>query len=63
MGVAIVPFILMSIVGRGIRFFMVAGLVKLGGDKLESTIHKKVEWFGWGSLVIIIVAFIIYKLV
>ena len=62
-GVAVVPFILMSIVGRGIRFFMVAGLVKLGGDKLESTIHKKVEWFGWGSLVIIIVAFTIYKLV
>ena len=61
-GVALIPFILMSIVGRGIRFFLVAGLIKLGGDKLESTIHKKIEWFGWGSLVFILVAFSIYKL-
>ena len=63
MGIAIIPFILMSIVGRGIRFFAVAGLIKLGGDKLESTIHQKIEWFGWGSLIFIVVAFTIYKLV
>ena len=53
----------MSIVGRGIRFFAVAGLIKLGGDKLESTIHQKIEWFGWGSLIFIVVAFTIYKFV
>ena len=62
-GVAVIPFLLMSVIGRGIRFFAVAGLVKLGGDKLESTIHKKVEWLGWGTLIIAIVAFAIYKLI
>lgn len=62
MGVAVIPFILMSILGRGVRFFAVAGLIKLGGDKLEKTIHKKIEWFGWGSLVFIVLAFTIYKL-
>ena len=62
-GVAVIPFLLMSVIGRGIRFFAVAGLVKLGGDKLESTIHKKVEWLGWGTLIVAIVAFVIYKLI
>ena len=62
-GVAVIPFLLMSVIGRGIRFFAVAGLVKLGGDKLESTIHKKVEWLGWGTLILAVVAFAIYKLI
>ena len=62
-GVALLPFLLMSFVGRGIRFFAVAGLVKLGGDKLESTIHKKIEWFGWGTLILIVIEFAVYKLV
>lgn len=59
-GVAILPFIAMSLLGRGGRFFLVAGLVKLGGDKLEQTIHKKIEWLGWITLVLVIVAVIAY---
>jgi len=62
-GVAVLPFIAMSLVGRGARFFLVAGLIKLGGDRLESTIHKQVEWLGWGSLILIAVGFAVYKLV
>ena len=59
-GVAIAPFILMSFIGRGGRFFLVAGLIKLGGDKLEETIHKKVEWLGWITLVLVIVLVVVY---
>jgi len=61
-GIAVLPFIAMSIIGRGARFFLVAGLVKLGGDKLESTIHKQVEWLGWGTLIIAVLGFVAYKL-
>jgi len=50
LGIALLPFVLLSLIGRGARFFMVAGLVKLGGDKLEETIHKKVEILGWATL-------------
>jgi membrane protein YqaA with SNARE-associated domain len=53
LGIAFLPFVLLSLVGRGGRFFMVAGLVRLGGDKLEETIHKQVEWLGWGTLVLV----------
>ena len=54
-GVAIVPFILMSALGRGARFFLVAGLIKLGGDNLEETIQSKVEMIGWVSLLLVAV--------
>lgn len=55
-GVAVLPFLLMSFLGRGARFFLVAGLIKLGGDNLESTIQSKVETIGWVSLVLVSIA-------
>ncbi len=53
LGIAFVPFVLLSLIGRGGRFFLVAGLVRLGGDKLEETIHKQVELLGWGTLALV----------
>lgn len=53
LGIAFFPFVLLSLVGRGGRFFLVAGLVRLGGDKLEETIHKQVELLGWGTLALV----------
>ena len=60
-GIAIVPFILMSLISRGARFFLVAGLVRLGGDKLEETIHKQIEVLGWGTLALAVIGFGVYK--
>ncbi|NNC99121.1 MAG: DedA family protein, partial [Gammaproteobacteria bacterium] len=60
-GIAIFPFLAMSLISRGARFFLVAGLVKLGGDRLESTILKKVEWLGWGTLAVVVIGFAAYK--
>ena len=45
-------FMLASFIGRGARFFLVAGLVVLGGDKLESTLQKYVEALGWAVVVV-----------
>lgn len=60
LSIAFLPFIAMSLLGRGGRFFLVAGLVKLGGKKLEETIHQKVEWLGWITLILMTIAVIIY---
>lgn len=60
-GIAVLPFLTMSLLSRGARFFIVAGLIKFGGDELESTIHKKVEWLGWGTLCLALIAFVAYK--
>lgn len=46
-------FMLASLIGRGARFFLVAGLVVLGGDKLESTVQKHVETMGWAAVAIV----------
>lgn len=60
LGIAFLPFVLLSLIGRGARFFLVAGLVRLGGDKLEETIHKQVEWLGWGTLALVAVGATVY---
>lgn len=60
-GVALLPFLAISLVGRGARFFLVAGLIKLGGDKLESVILEKVEMLGWLALLIVAIGFGVYK--
>lgn len=59
-GVAVLPFIILSLIGRGARFFLVAGLIKLGGPKFEEKIHLYVEWIGWLTLLIVGVALAVY---
>lgn len=60
-GMPMLPFILTSLVARGARFFLVAGLVYAGGDKIDAVLEKRVEQIGWASVAIIVLAAIIYK--
>lgn len=60
-GIAILPFLMMSLISRGARFFLVAGLVRLGGDKLEEAIHKQIEVLGWATLALVVTGFGVYK--
>lgn len=62
MHMAIVPFILASLIGRGARFFLVAGLVAWGGDRLEGALSKHVERIGWAVTVLLIVVLVVIKL-
>lgn len=59
--VAILPFILLSILGRGARFFLVSGLVKFFGPSIENMLNKWVERIGWISLILLILAAVLYK--
>ena len=61
-GIAVLPFVAMSAISRGARFFLVAGLVKLGGDKLEATIHKKIELLGWMTIALVVIGLVVYKI-
>jgi membrane protein YqaA with SNARE-associated domain len=49
-------FILASIIGRAGRFFLVAGLVRAGGQKFEDTLSKYVERIGWATVLIVAIA-------
>ena len=57
---ALLPFIIASAIGRGARFFLVAGLMKFGGKKIEPMIRKWVDWLGW-LMVAIIAIYLIMK--
>lgn len=53
-------FILASAIGRGGRFFLVAGLIRLGGERMEGRIRRHVDTLGWLT-VLIIVALVVWQ--
>jgi membrane protein YqaA with SNARE-associated domain len=48
-------FVLASIVGRGGRFFLVAGLLILGGERMERTLRRNIDVLGWVTVAAIVV--------
>lgn len=56
-----VPFVLASAVGRGGRFFLVAGLLVWGGSAMETRIRHSVEWIGWGLVGLGGVAYLVLR--
>ncbi|ROR32245.1 YqaA family protein [Inmirania thermothiophila] len=49
-GMPLVPFVAGSVAGRGGRFFLVAGLMRLGGARMEAALHRWVDGLGWGMV-------------
>lgn len=58
---AFLPFILVSAISRGLRFFMVAGLIKWGGAAMEQKLRRWVDVLGWGIVALIIVAYLWHR--
>jgi len=58
---ALLPFTVASAVGRGMRFFLVAGLVAWGGPKVEEKLRQYVDIIGWLCVVLIVVAYFLLK--
>ncbi len=56
---ALIPFIVASLIGRGARFFLVAMLMALGGPRMEALLHRYVDRLGWATVVIVIVAIVL----
>lgn len=52
-------FILASLVGRGARFFLVAGLVRAGGPRMAAFLPKYVERIGWSVVAIVAVLMVV----
>ena len=56
---ALVPFVLASLIGRGARFFLVAALMAWGGERMEHTLRRYIDRIGWitVALVLLLVLF------
>ena len=61
-GMAFIPFIIASAIGRGSRFFLVAALMKWGGKEMELKLKQYVDIIGWLFIIIGVTIYIIYKL-
>ncbi len=61
-GMPVIPFLAGSALGRGGRFFLVAALIRLGGEKLEQSLRKRVDLLGWLLLAVAAIAFTALKL-
>lgn len=61
-GMPPLPFILGSLVGRGGRFFLVVGLIRLGGERFERALRKWVDLIGWTVLALAAVVFLVLRL-
>ena len=49
-GLAFIPFLIASLVGRGMRFFLIGFIISKGGDNLEKKLRKYSEVIGWTGL-------------
>jgi membrane protein YqaA with SNARE-associated domain len=61
LSMALLPFTLASLIGRGARFFLVAGLMAWGGSRMEAALHRCVDWLGWATVALVAVAVLAYR--
>ncbi len=51
-------FLVASAIGRGARFFLVAGLIVAGGDRMAEYLPRYIERLGWAVVVLAILAWV-----
>jgi membrane protein YqaA with SNARE-associated domain len=61
MSMALVPFTLASLVGRGARFFLLAALIYWGGEPFERHLRRYVDVLGWVVVAIIVTAILVLR--
>ena len=60
LSMALIPFLLFSLIGRGARFFLVAALIFWGGEPLERMIQKYVDLIGWIAVFLVVLLYVFY---
>jgi membrane protein YqaA with SNARE-associated domain len=61
LGMAFLPFVLASFIGRGLRFYLVAGLMAWGGERMEQQLHRWVDWLGWLTVALLVAIVLLYR--
>lgn len=56
LGLALLPFTLASLIGRGARFFLVAVLVARAGPRVAPLVERSIERIGWAMVALLVLA-------
>lgn len=51
-------FVLASAVGRGARFFLVAGIIMIGGERAAARLRRHIDLLGWGTIAAAVVLYL-----
>lgn len=57
-GMSMPLFVVASAIGRGARFFMVAGLMVWGGERMEVILRKYIDRIGYVLVVVAVLAYV-----
>jgi len=57
----LLPFTLASLIGRGARFFLVAGLMAWGGQRMEAVLHRYVDRLGWATVAAVAIGVLVLR--
>ncbi|WP_131775847.1 YqaA family protein [Legionella impletisoli] len=55
------PFILGSILGRGLRFFLVSGIMYFAGKRIQNKLRHYVDAIGWSTVIIFVIVYFFYR--
>ena len=61
LNLAIIPFLLASVIGRGARFFLLAWCLAKYGPAIEPRLVKYIEYIGWAIVATLVVAIGLYN--
>jgi len=61
LSMALLPFAAASLIGRGARFFLVAGLMAWGGARMEAALHRHVDRLGWATVALLALGILAYR--
>lgn len=61
MHIPFIPFVLGSLIGRGLRFFLVSGILYYAGQGLERNLRRYIDIIGCTLLLLIVIVFCLFK--
>lgn len=61
LNMALLPFIFISIIARGARFYAVSGLMLWGGKRMETKLRKYTDFIGWTVVGLAVIIYIVFK--
>jgi len=58
---SLLPFMIASLFGRGLRFFLVASLMAWGGERMERRLRTYIDRIGWIMVLLLIIVVVVAK--